>query len=112
MQVWDLNKGINQRFVVWTVNGTDWYIQREASGMVLDIKGGAIAKGAAIIQWPIHGGVNQRWRLTKYTDGTTAFRSAANTNYCIDITGSSMVNSTKLILWSYTGTTNQRFYAG
>jgi glucan-binding repeat-containing protein len=113
-QIWSLNNGINQRFFVWTSNNTDWYIQNESSGMVLDIEAGNITNEQAIIQWPIHGGVNQKWRLVRYTDGTTMFRSAANTNYCIDIYGSSTTDGAKLILWSYkaTNNANQRFYAG
>ncbi|MDR1183824.1 MAG: RICIN domain-containing protein [Coriobacteriales bacterium] len=113
-QIWSLNKGTNQCFFVWTSNGTDWYIQNEASGMVLDIYDAKIANGQPIIQWPMHGGTNQKWRLTKYTDNTTVFRSAANTNYCIDIYDAKTADGTKLILWPFktTSNTNQRFYAG
>jgi alpha-L-fucosidase len=33
------------------------------SGEVLDVNGGSSADGAQLIQWPYHGGPNQRWRL-------------------------------------------------
>jgi hypothetical protein len=34
------------------------------SGRALDVYGASTANGAQIIQWPWHGGDNQRWRLS------------------------------------------------
>ena len=40
------------------------FIVSAKSGLVLDVEGGP-NQGAKIIQWPAHGGANQRWRLHK-----------------------------------------------
>jgi len=78
------------------------------SQLVLDVEGGSSANGARIIQFPYHGGNNQRWKMTESDDGTVTFISK-HSNKALDVEGASHEQSAKLIQWDHHGGANQRF---
>jgi hypothetical protein len=112
--IWSDTVGANQRFYVGDA-GVDgqgeqlYYFQNVNSGLVLDINGANISKGAAIIQWPYKGSNNQKWYIEEGAggSGTYVITSALNPAYCLDIYGGQNANGAKLILWERTGGANQ-----
>jgi uncharacterized protein YycO len=109
MQIWSHTGGDNERWDLFTMDGTNWYIQSRYSEMYVAVPGGAVYNGAPIIQWTYTGGNEQKWRLVSYSDGSYQFRSALNTNYVIDVTSASTANATKLQLYSRNDTPAQRW---
>ncbi|WP_315728153.1 MULTISPECIES: jacalin-like lectin [unclassified Bradyrhizobium] len=76
-----------------------------SSSLCMDVSGGTIADGTAVIQWSCNGGVNQTW---SYDDQTGMIRSMADPHYCLDNNGT-YGDGAQLIIWTCTGNNNQRF---
>jgi hypothetical protein len=109
LQIWSRTGGDNERWDLFTMDGTNWYIQSRYSEMYVAVPNGKAYDGAPVIQWPYTGGAEQKWRLVKYTDGSYQFRSALNTKYVIDVTSGSTANATKLQLYQRNDTAAQRW---
>jgi len=73
--------------------------------LCMDVNGGAMADGTAVIQWSCNGGANQTW---SYDDSTGMIRSMADPHYCLDNSGT-YADGARLIIWTCTGNNNQRF---
>jgi beta-N-acetylglucosaminidase len=81
------------------------------SGLALDVFGSSAREGAKVIQWPSHGGDNQKWGFAANSDGSYTIVSKLNSSLCIDATGGRFVDGTPLVLWSRgTDKPNQRFW--
>ncbi|CCE12076.1 conserved exported hypothetical protein [Bradyrhizobium sp. STM 3843] len=76
-----------------------------SSSLCMDVNGGTMADGTAVIQWSCNGGVNQTW---SYDDQTGMIRSMADPHYCLDNNGT-YGDGAQLIIWTCTGNNNQRF---
>jgi hypothetical protein len=104
--IWSDTVGANQRFYVGLA-GVDnegeylYYFENVNSGLVLDISGANISKGAAIIQWPYKETDNQKWYIEENAgdSGTYTITSALNPAYSLDVFGGQNTNGAKLILW-------------
>jgi hypothetical protein len=68
--VWPAHHGGNQRFTfVKTsddVHAREYFIQACHSGLNIDVNGGSHSDCACLIQWPHHGGGNQRFRVERF----------------------------------------------
>jgi Ricin-type beta-trefoil lectin domain-like len=81
------------------------------SDKCLDVSGVSQQKGAAVIQWPCHGGGNQRWR--KVDVGGGYFRLvASHSGKCLDVSGASQQNGAAVIQWTCHAGLNQRWRKG
>jgi uncharacterized protein YycO len=109
MQIWSRTGGDNERWDLFTMDGTNWYIQSRYSEMYVAVPGGNVYNCAPIIQWTYTGGNEQKWRLVQHSDGSYQFRSALNTNYVIDVTSGATANATKLQLYYRNDTPAQRW---
>jgi hypothetical protein len=49
-----------------------WRLANHANGLLADVAGQSTAPGAAVVQWPDNGGLNQQWRLEPATVGATS----------------------------------------
>ncbi|HET9517200.1 MAG TPA: glycosyl hydrolase [Actinoplanes sp.] len=58
--------------------GREVTIVNRATGKCLDLAQTSSANGANIQQWDCHGGVNQKWRIEPYGDGTNRITSVAS----------------------------------
>eukprot|EP01100_Stratorugosa_tubuloviscum_P007241 TRINITY_DN302_c2_g1_i2.p1 TRINITY_DN302_c2_g1~~TRINITY_DN302_c2_g1_i2.p1 ORF type:complete len:159 (+),score=57.65 TRINITY_DN302_c2_g1_i2:57-479(+) len=105
--------GSGARLIVYSFTGkdnqkfrftNDGFLMCKASGLVLDVNGGLI-QGADVIQYPAHGGTNQKWSLRR--DGSICITS--NNYLTLDIQNGSRVQGAKVILWAYHGGLNQRW---
>ncbi|MEZ4380840.1 MAG: RICIN domain-containing protein [Nannocystaceae bacterium] len=78
VHTWDrlIDQSNQQLHLRWNIDG-GFLLRFRHSGQVLDIKGGSTAAGAKIIQWPAHGGENQRWLIG---DALSAFEAIALTS--------------------------------
>jgi len=65
-------------------------------------------KGATIIQWPWHGGDNQRFLVDQQSDGSWKI-SAKHSNLVLDVRGGSVDKGADIIQWPWHGGGNQRF---
>ena len=80
-----------------------------ATGKVMDVHSGSMRRGAAVIQWPVHCGTNQRWNIiTSPVRGQYYIQSVKSKLY-LDIYGAGKQNGAKLIQWTPHGNGNQRF---
>jgi Ricin-type beta-trefoil lectin domain-like/Trypsin-like peptidase domain len=78
------------------------------SRQVLDVQGASTAAGARLIQWPFHGGDNQRLRPEPLGDGF--HRIIVNhSGRVLDVEGGSGASGARLIQWDWHGGDNQRF---
>ncbi|RSM47306.1 lectin [Amycolatopsis balhimycina DSM 5908] len=77
----------------------------QASGKVLDVKGASRDDGAAVIQWPWTGAVNQQWRLLPASGGSVRIVSV-NSGKVLDSPGGS-ARGAGLDQWSDTSGDNQ-----
>lgn len=78
------------------------------SGQCLDVYGVSSADGANVIQWPCHGGSNQKWELVPLEGGIFEI-VAAHSGKCLDVFGASSVNEANVIQWPCHGETNQQW---
>jgi hypothetical protein len=78
------------------------------SNQCLDVSGGSTADGAAVIQWPCHGGANQDWLLVPTGYGAF-FVVARHSGQCLDVRGASHADGTPIIQWPCNGGANQQW---
>jgi len=83
--------------------------QRSASsGQCMDVYGASTTAGAAVIQWPCHGGANQDWRLQPVGDGSFEWR-VRHSQLCLTVPGASQQAGAALVQAACDGSTAQRF---
>jgi Ricin-type beta-trefoil lectin domain len=80
-------------------------IINRTSALCMDVNGGTMADGTAVIQWYCNGSANQTW---SYDDTSGMIRSMQDPHYCLDNNGT-YGDGAQLIIWSCTGNNNQRF---
>jgi len=80
-------------------------VVNRSSSLCMDVSGGTMADGSAVIQWGCNGGANQTW---SYDDQTGMIRSMGDPHYCLD-NGGTYGDGAQLIIWTCTGNNNQRF---
>lgn len=78
------------------------------SGKALDVAGAAQNDGAAVIQWSINGGNNQRWLPEAVGDGSYVF-VCRNSDKVLDVAGASTRNGAPVIQWPRNGGENQHW---
>jgi uncharacterized protein (DUF1800 family) len=78
------------------------------SGKCLDVYGESTDDAATIIQWPCHGGPNQRWRLDPTGDGYVRL-FATHSGKALDVYGASTDDGAVLIQWPPHDGTNQQW---
>lgn len=83
--------------------------QSRHSLMVLDVTGGSHDNGAPIIQWDMHGGDMQRFRIEPLGGGQFALR-AVHSGKVLDVSGWSTENGAPIQQWDWHGGNNQRFW--
>lgn len=88
----------------------DWlgFIMSHHSGHVMDVAWGSRADGAAVIQWPLHGGPNQIFRF-EYLGGSRYRIVATHSNKVLTIVGGSTADGGQLVQASWNGGLNQVF---
>ncbi len=77
----------------------------KSSALCMDVNGGTMADGTAVIQWSCNGGANQTW---SYDDSTGLIRSMNDPHYCLD-NGGTYGDGAQLVIWTCNGNNNQRF---
>ena len=75
IEQWQLNGGANQRWDLVPVGNGNYFIQNEASQLVLDNSLSNI-NGTVIDQWLSYGGLNQQWQFAQQPDGTVVIVNA------------------------------------
>ncbi|MGW9453377.1 RICIN domain-containing protein [Streptomyces sp. NPDC055632] len=111
---WPSNGGANQRFT-FRRPGNDMAYQNvfeivaKHSSKCLDVAGWGTHDGARIIQWPCHGGNNQKWYLERRADNQWQIRSL-HSGKCLDAHNPAMTappQNTYLQQWTCLGGKNQ-----
>ena len=76
--------------------------------MVLDVTNGSHDNGAPIIQWDMHGGDMQRFRVESLGGGQFALR-AVHSGKVLDVANGSPDNGAPIIQWDWHGGNNQQW---
>lgn len=76
-----------------------------SSNLCLDIAGGGAERGAAAVQWPCHGGPNQRW----FYRGDAII--VGSSGLCLDVRGGGAERGLPVQQWPCNGGPNQRWNA-
>jgi ricin-type beta-trefoil lectin protein len=72
---------------------------------VLDVSGGSTAPGAEVVQWPGHGGANQRWNFVALPNGNELIVNQKS-NMCLTVSG---VAGRSLYQWYCNGDPRQEW---
>lgn len=83
-------------------------IRSLASNKVADVNGGSTADGAAVIQWPAHGGKNQQWQLKSLGNGEYSLQ-AVHSGKLLEVSGSLKTAGAPVVQWTATGAASQRW---
>lgn len=78
----------------WCVDvGTDedFYLYAGDTGLLMDIDNAVIAEGTTIKIWNFTGYDVQRWKIKENSNGTYAFLSSPNSDYCLGFQGENAV---------------------
>ncbi|KUN58237.1 hypothetical protein AQJ46_43280 [Streptomyces canus] len=111
---WPGTGGANQRFT-FRRPGNDLAYQNifeivaAHSGKCLDVEGWGTHDGARVIQWPCHGGNNQKWYLERRADNQWQIRSL-HSGKCLDAHNPALTappQGTRLQQWTCLGGQNQ-----
>jgi hypothetical protein len=74
----------------------------------MDVAGASLSPGAAVIQWPAHGGANQKLNLVPL--GGDAYRIVAvHSGLVLDVAGDSTAPGAAVIQWPWHGGANQQW---
>lgn len=107
MQLWDCQGGAAQTFAQRAVTVHQYKpLKNEASGLCLDINGGSMSNGTAVIAWSCHSGANQQWR---FEPSTGFVHSQKDPRYCLDNRGATGAGAAWGI-WRCTDSNNLRFF--
>jgi microsomal dipeptidase-like Zn-dependent dipeptidase len=79
------------------------------SGRCLDVEGASPFNGAAALQWPCHGGLNQAWFLRP--SGSAWEIVNAQSGKCLDVQGASTAPGAAVRQWTCHGGDNQKWAA-
>ena len=90
------------------LDGKTFCIKSRHSGKVADISGAAQNNGCGLIQWPTHGGNNQKFRFTAVGPNTYTIK-ATHSNRCLDAFGNGTANGTNVVQWDCHGGNNQKW---
>ncbi|WMX48763.1 RICIN domain-containing protein [Streptomyces roseicoloratus] len=77
-------------------------------GKALDDPDSSAANGTQLVTWTPNGGANQKWTLTRQSDGSYEMRNGAS-GKCADIEGGSTAAGARVIQWTCHGGPNQRW---
>ncbi|MEV4397085.1 RICIN domain-containing protein [Nonomuraea sp. NPDC049607] len=79
-----------------------------AAGKALDDPDHSTTPGTPLITWAPNSGANQRWILTRQSDGSYQIANDLS-KLCADVSGGSTAAGAKVIQWTCTGAANQRW---
>jgi hypothetical protein len=88
--------------------GASYVLTNVGSGMVMDVNGESTSDGAGIIQWPYHGGANERWTLQPAANGAWTLVGVAS-GKVLDVPNVSTAPGVALELWDANGGANQQW---
>ncbi|MEW6155324.1 MAG: RICIN domain-containing protein [Actinomycetota bacterium] len=110
---WTWHGGANQRWRGLRVQSSPVpvlgnHITAAHSGKVLDVSGLSTADGAAVWQWSVTNGLNQRWAIERQLDGTYRF-VALHSGKVLDVAEFSTADGAPVHQWTWHGGANQRW---
>lgn len=85
-----------------------YVIVGRGSGMALDVNGAGTANGSPIIQWPYHGGDNQKWIVSAF-DSNLYRIQGLQSGRVLDVPGASTQKGAKLQIWDSNSGANQQW---
>lgn len=103
-----LGEHAHQQWYLRYLGDGDFALVNVSSGKNLDINGGSGANGAIALQWPWHGGDNQRVRLRPAGDGSYHL-IMKHSGRALDVYGGRTDGGAPIIQWDLHGGNNQRF---
>ena len=112
---WTWHGGANQRWRGLNVGGVTPppppqgnVITASHSGKSLDVAQISTFDGAAVHQWSLTGGLNQRWSIERQLDGTYRF-VAVHSGKVLDVAEFSTADGGRVHQWTWHGGANQRW---
>jgi hypothetical protein len=113
VQQWTDHGGANQQWsfeAVGPVNGQPAYkLVCANSGKVLDVTGGSLQAGAAVVQWPYQGGANQQWYVLDVGNSTCTIQSVGS-GKVLDVEGASLQDGAQVLQWDDHNGANQHWF--
>jgi hypothetical protein len=98
----------SQRFRPEAMGGGFFRMRNELSGLCMDVSGGSLTDGAALIQYPCGTGLNQQWSFTDLASGAERV-TARHSGRVLDVTAQITADGTLLEQWGWNTGTNQQF---
>ena len=105
LQQWPQSSAPLLKFDLVPLTDGHYQISTQNNRWVLDASGAGIHSGTKVIQWPWHGGKNQKWDIEKIQDNLYLIKNVHNDLYLTSKTG----ESANLSLHPYQGSEDQQF---
>ncbi len=102
MEIYTVNNGSNQQWVVNNLGNNIITLTNAASGEVLDVVGASKSNSALVDQWPANGQANQQWRVTS-TGGGKFELVSVESGQALDVDGAAVANQTEVDQYPYQG---------
>lgn len=81
------------------------------SNLVLDAQNSRPSRGSNVTVWSSHGGSNQKWNITRDSNGYYTFACAANPNLVLDAANPRPWSGCNISVWTSHGGLNQKWTA-
>lgn len=98
----------SQRFRPEAMGGGFFRLRNELSGLCMDVSGGSLADGAAVIQFACGTQLNQQWSFTDLASGAERI-TARHSGKVLDVTGQGTADGTLVEQWTWNTGTNQQY---
>lgn len=105
------NSSSNDQSQIWKfIKNSDgtYTIESVENGNVLDVTKGVYVQGTNVITYTPQGSDNQKWYLSKNSDGDWFIRAASSNSAVIDVEEANSANGTNVALWTYNGSAAQK----
>ena len=102
MEIYTVNNGTNQQWVVNNLGNNVITLTNSASGELLDVVSASDSNSALVDQWPANGQANQQWRVTSVGGGKYELVSVQS-GQALDVDKAAVANQTQVDQYPYQG---------
>jgi len=108
MDIWTVNTGNNQKWVLTNLGNNVVKLVNAFSGLALEVKDGSTSNGAVVDQAAYTALTKQQWTLVKVSSGIYNLKNV-NSGHLLDVIGAKTADGTLVDQWPSNNGTNQQW---